>query len=158
VTRLRWAPALAAAALLAGADDKGCKADREVPVRVVASGAMCGGGGAGVSARRITSAEDLAAAVQEAASPSADFAKEAVVLVSAGQKTTAGYGIALASERAPVKDGVAGLRVTLTSPAAGMMSAQVMTSPCLVLALPAEGLLAVGVVEGDRPVAKVALR
>jgi hypothetical protein len=149
---------LAAAVLLAGAEGGGCRGDRDVPVRVVASDMQCGGEGEGVSARRLASAADLAAAMAGAPAGTADFAKEAVILVAAGRKSTAGHGIALAADKAPVKDEIAGVRVTRTSPASGTMNAQVVTSPCIVVALPLEGLGAVGVIEGDQPVAKVSLK
>jgi hypothetical protein len=148
---------LVAAALLAGAEAKGCPADREVAVRVVASGVQCGGWGAGISARRLASAEEVGAATGSAPPP-ADFAKEAVILVATGRKPTAGFGIALATEWAPVKGGVATIRVALASPAPGTMNAQVVTSPCIIVALPADGLDAVVVVEGERLVARVPLR
>ena len=158
MSRRAWVPAAAAVVLLAGADGKGCKADREVPVRLVASDLHCGGSATGVSVQRLASPEALASAMGGAAGGTADFGKEVVVIITAGQKPTAGYGLTLASDRAPVKDKAAGVRVTFTAPAPGMMAAQVMTSPCLVVALPGEGLELVGVLEGDKPVARVSLR
>ena len=158
MSRRALLPAAAAVALLAGADGKGCGADREVAVRLVASDLHCGGSAAGVSVRRLASPEALASALGGAAGGTADFGKEVVVLIASGQKPTAGYGLALASDRAPVKDKAAGVRVTFTAPDPGMMAAQVMTSPCLVVALPGEGLEMVGVLEGDKPVARVALK
>jgi hypothetical protein len=144
--------------LLAGAEGKGCRGDREVAVRVVASDLQCGGVAEGVSVRRLATPLMLTAAMGGAAGGTADFEKEVVVLISAGRKPTAGFGLALASDKAPVKDGAAGVRIRFTSPDAGMMAAQVVTSPCLVVALPGDGLDTVGVLEGDKPVARVTLR
>lgn len=140
--------ALAALPLLA-AEGRGCAADREVPVAVVRGGARCGGDAPSV--RRLASPEALGAAFPAGlgeAAPSADFERAAVLLVAVGQRPTAGYGVELAAERAPVKDGVALVRVTVREPAAGAMVAQVVTSPCLVVTLPRAGLAEVKVADG----------
>jgi len=152
-----------AAVLLSGADGGGCRGDREVPVRALGNGLQCGGPGEGVSARRLGTVDEVRAALAaglgaQPAMPALDLEKEVVVLVSAGQKPTAGYGIELAADKAPVKDGAAGVRVVLKAPADGAVSAQLMTSPCLVVALPAAGLTGVGVLDGDKVVAKLPLR
>jgi PrcB C-terminal len=155
-------PGVLAAVVLAGAGGGSC-GDREVAVRTVGAGLQCGGTAEGVSVRRLGSGEDVQAAlaaglVASPAAPAMDFAEDVVVLVSAGQKPTAGYAIELASDKAPVKDGAAGVRVRFKGPAEGMMNAQVVTSPCLVVALPAKGLTGVGVLDGDKVVAKLSLK
>lgn len=147
---------------LLGAEGKGCAADREVPVTVVRGGAQCGGDAAGPSVRRLASAAELQAAFSAelgAAAPAVDFEGAAVLLVAAGQRPTAGHAVELLSARAPVKDGVALVQVALRGPPAGTMAAQVVTSPCLVVALPRAGLAEVKVVNGEPAVlGGVALR
>jgi hypothetical protein len=158
---------LALAVALAGAEGGSCRADREVDVRLVRASERCGPlpeSGAAVSARRLGSAEELASVFPpELGAPSpqpalADFDAEVVVVIATGEKPTAGWALALAAPKAQVKDGVAGVSVAVAGPAAGAITAQVLTRPCLVVALPAKGLGAVAVLEGQRAVATVPLR
>lgn len=138
----RRAGLLALVALpLLGAEGKGCAADREVPVTVIRGGARCGAEAPTV--RRLATPEALAAALPAGigeAAPAADFEGAAVLLVAVGQRPTAGYEVELAAPRAPVKDGVALVRVAVRAPPPGAMVAQVLTNPCLVVALPRAGL------------------
>jgi len=162
VSRRSAVAGVVAVLLLAGADGGGCRGDREVPVRVVGAGIQCGGGGDFPIVRRIPNAQALAEALppavgQAAKAPEIDWAKEAVVLITDGQKPTGGYAVALASDKAPVKDGAAGIKVAFTIPQDGMLTAQVVTSPCLVVAIPSEGLKGVGALVRDRVVAKTGL-
>ena len=120
---------------------------------MVRAGAQCGGAAVGPSVRRLGSAAELAAAFAGelgAAAPAADFEGAAVLLVSSGQQPTAGHAVELAAPRAPVKGGVALVQVALRAPAPGAAAAQVITSPCLVLALPRAGLAEVKVADGER--------
>lgn len=147
-------------ALLGGAGP-GCPGDREVAVRSLGGGAQCGGE-AGPRVRRVASAADLARLLSPGLgppqpAPAVDWTREAVLLVGMGQRPTAGHGVELLSPAAPVKEGVAAVRVAFRSPAADAMTAQVITSPCLVLALPREGLRGVALLEGERVVGSVAL-
>ena len=157
------APAvIMAMALLAGAGPGSCAGQPEVTVRSLGAASQCGGAGDRPSARRLVTAAEVAAALSPGlgaapSAPAVSWASEAVVLVSGGQRTSAGYGIELVSTRAQVRDGAAALRVAFTSPPAGAASAQVMTSPCLVVALPREGLRAVAVLDGERVAATVML-
>ena len=164
----RWRAAglgAVAVSLLGGAEG-GCRADREVPVQVVRAGAQCGGEGEGISARVIHSAEELRAAFpallgvepgQETAEP--DLARELVLLVSAGRRPTAGHAVELARPTAPVKGNVAAVQVRLRAPAPEAMTAQVVTSPCLVVKLLREGITEVKVAdEQKKVVASVAVR
>jgi len=148
--------------LLSGAGPGGCSAGREVAVRTLGGGLQCGGASAGTSARRLVSSAELAEALSRGLGaapilPPVNWGTEAVVLVSAGQRSSAGYGVELVSQKAPVREGAAAVRVALSSPPAGAMTAQVMTSPCLVVAMPRQGLLAVAVLDGERPIATVKL-
>jgi protease stability complex PrcB-like protein len=140
---------------LLGAEGGACSPDREVPVTVLRGGAQCGGAAAGPSVRRLGSAEELTAAFAGelgGAAPAVDFEAVAVLLVAAGQRPTAGHAVELAAPRAAVKDGVALVQVALRAPGPGAMTAQVVTSPCLVVALPRAGLGEVRVADGARAV------
>jgi hypothetical protein len=150
----------AAVALLGGAEGGGCKADREVPVEVVRGGAQCGGEGEGISARVIRSEEELRRAfpavlggepgARDAAAP--DFTRELVLLVSAGRRPTAGHALELARPTAPVKGKIAAIQVKLSAPERGAMTAQVTTSPCLVVKLPGEGIAEVKVADQEEKI------
>jgi len=140
---------------LLGAEGGGCSPDREVPVTVVRGGAQCGGAAPGPAVRRLGSAAELAAAFAGelgGPAPTADFEGTALLLVSSGQRPTAGHAVELAAPAAAVKGGVALVRVALRAPASGAMTGQVLTSPCLVVALPRAGLTEVKVADGERAV------
>jgi len=158
----RSAAGVVALLLFSGAGPVGCAPEREVAVRILGGGSQCGGASPGTSARRLVSSAEVTEALARGlgaapAVPPVNWGTEAVVLVSAGQRSSAGYGVELASQKAPVKEGAAAVRVALPSPPAGAMTAQVMTSPCLVVAMPREGLLAVAVLDGERVLATVKL-
>lgn len=65
-----------------------------------------------------------------------DFSEEAVLLISMGQRPTAGYRLRLSTDYLHVRDGELTVPVTWTVPAAGELVAQVITHPCLILTLP----------------------
>lgn len=66
-----------------------------------------------------------------------DFNREHLVIVSLGQKMTGGYGVTLrGSEQLGAE---LRLEMTLTSPAADGFVTQVLTTPCAVLAVTADG-------------------
>jgi hypothetical protein len=154
--------AAAVALLLSGAGPGGCSAEREVPVRILGGGPQCGGAGGGTSARRLVSSAEVGEALSRGLGaapvlPPVNWGTEAVVLVSAGQRSSAGYGVELASQKAQVKEGEAALRVSFPSPPAGAMGAQVVTSPCLVVAMSRGELRAVAVLDGERVFSTVKL-
>lgn len=60
----------------------------------------------------------------------------AYVLVEMGVRLTAGYGVAV-SRQASVSGGIVHLSATLFAPEPGQMTAQMVTSPCVLVALPA---------------------
>lgn len=66
-----------------------------------------------------------------------DFANEYLLLVGLGQKPTSGYGITLAGSR--IRGGQLEIAVTVREPAKGAMLAQVLTTPCAVVAVSDEG-------------------
>lgn len=140
---------------LLGAEGGGCSPDRQVPVTVVRAGAQCGGAAEGPSVRRLVSVADLAEAFASglgAAPIVVDFEASVVLLVASGQRPTAGHAVELASPTAPAKGKMALVQVRIATPAPGAMAAQVVTSPCLVVALPKAGLAEVKVAEGERAV------
>lgn len=147
---------------LLGAEGGGCSGDREVPVTVVRGGAQCGGAAEGPSVRRLASAAELAGAFAGELGgpppPVLDFREAAVLLVASGRRPTAGHAVELAAPKAPVKGGVALVQVTLRAPEPGAITAQVVTSPCLVVALPAAGLAEVKVADGTRAIGAVPLK
>jgi len=63
-----------------------------------------------------------------------DLASEHLVFVTLGQKSTAGYGIAL--EKARFSGSTLSLDMVTRKPGQGMIVAQVITSPCAVVAVP----------------------
>lgn len=67
-------------------------------------------------------------------------------LVDMGRRNTASYGVAI-SRMAGRKEEVLTLKGTFITPAAGMMVAQVITSPCVLVSLPSRPYTAVGVVD-----------
>lgn len=144
--------AMAVTAFLAG-----CAAHRHgvAAASAVHAGQHCGGPGAGPSARWIGDEAGLRAALSAgpalggaaATAPRVDFSREGVVAVSAGTRPTAGYAIALHEEAVTIADGVATIVVRIDGPAAGAILAQVVTSPCLLVRLPREGIREVRVVD-----------
>lgn len=120
----------------------------EVSVTSVYRAQQCGEAPAGLS--RLENREALAAVVRatgvrglnggldgeaDDSVPSVDFDERLVLLLSEGQRPTAGFGIALQGNTAPVDSATAELPVRFTSPEEGSIVAQVVTNPCLVLAL-----------------------
>jgi hypothetical protein len=81
--------------------------------------------------------------------PAVDFPREGVLLIAMGQRSSAGYGLALADEVATVSDGVLTVRVDWREPPPGYRRAQVMTSPCLLVAVPDAGFTRVRVVDRE---------
>ncbi|MBI3546412.1 MAG: protease complex subunit PrcB family protein [Gammaproteobacteria bacterium] len=60
---------------------------------------------------------------------------ERVLIISMGMRPTAGYLLNLASARAPLNGPVLNIPIVWREPAAGSMVAQVITQPCLMLAV-----------------------
>nr|WP_252738133.1 protease complex subunit PrcB family protein [Marinobacter salexigens] len=64
-----------------------------------------------------------------------DLAKEHLLFVTLGERPTSGYSLSLSSAQSTTS--TLQLAVTMRSPAPGTMTAQVITSPCVVVAVPA---------------------
>lgn len=74
------------------------------------------------------------------ATPAPTVAKnEKLLQVSLGQNSSGGYVIALAGEQAPVINGKVELPLEIQQPGPGGFQTMQLTSPCLVIALPASG-------------------
>jgi hypothetical protein len=71
--------------------------------------------------------------------PAVDFSREALVLVEMGRKPTGGYLLELKSTKARVLDDSAQVELVWGVPAPGAMVTQVLTSPCILIALPRNG-------------------
>lgn len=89
--------------------------------------------------------------------PAVDFSREGVLLIAMGQRPSSGYGLSLAGD-ATVRDGVLTVPVDWREPPPGFLQAQVVTSPCLLLKVPATDVTRLRVMdregrirlEGDR--------
>lgn len=154
---LALAAALLAVACAAHHSHGGAKAT------VVRASVQCGGEASVPSARWIASVGALRAAMgaggvfgAESPSPALDFAKEGVLAIYMGQRPTAGYGLALHDPEVPIADGVATVVVRFEEPPPGAMLAQVLTSPCLLVRLPKQGVREVRVVDPAGTVRAVA--
>ena len=143
--------AVAAAALLGA-----CAAHRHglATAAVLRAGAHCGDP-AGPSARWIGDEAGLRAALAAGSALAApaepparvDLSREGVLAISMGTRPTAGYALALHETAVAVADGVATVVVRFDEPAPGAMLAQVLTSPCLLVRIPRDGLREVRVVD-----------
>jgi hypothetical protein len=76
-----------------------------------------------------------------------DVSAPFLIAIATGQKPTAGY--ALSNENATLEERTLVVRIHETAPAAGAMTAQVVTQPCLVLELPDGEFDAVRVIGED---------
>lgn len=66
-----------------------------------------------------------------------DFARSSAIVVYLGSRPTAGYDIELYSDRASVQKTSLTIPAQWREPPAGSLAAEVMTSPCVVMTLPA---------------------
>lgn len=77
-----------------------------------------------------------------------DWRTTNIVVVNAGSRPSAGYAIELPGEAAQVKNQTLNIDVRLTEPPADAMVAQVITSPCVVIAARKNSYTAVKVKDG----------
>lgn len=68
--------------------------------------------------------------------PEVDFAVDGLVLIEMGRRPTAGFGLAPLEPAFSVADGTARLSIAWQEPGPESVVAQVMTSPCLLIAVP----------------------
>ncbi|HYG66627.1 MAG TPA: protease complex subunit PrcB family protein, partial [Anaeromyxobacteraceae bacterium] len=148
---------------LAGAEG-GCEGVREVPVSVARAASQCPLPGEEPSVVLVTDAEGWRTAFPPlpgavASEAPADFGREVVVVIGMGRRPTGGYAVELARPAAAVKDGIAAIQVAFRSPPPDAMTTQALTSPCLAVRLPREGVREVRIAdERSRPVASAPLR
>lgn len=117
-----------------------------VPARAILADLHCGGDSPGV--RRLADAAQWEALLRRIArrrpgppEPGAgapDFSRESVLVIEMGRRPTLGYSISLAEREARLRDGRLEIRVAWEEPAPGMLQGQMLTSPCLVVGVPAE--------------------
>ena len=81
--------------------------------------------------------------------PPVDFPRAGVLLIAMGQRSTAGYGLALADEVATVRGVMLTVRVSWREPLPGARRAQVMTNPCLLATLPDAGFTQMQVLDQE---------
>lgn len=133
---------VAGLALLAGCASSHVTEDkRDAPLaRQVTQSAHCGLTGPGLAyvqtAERLQQMLDLPTqnmAVQQLRQ--VDLAKEHLLFVTLGERPTSGYSLSLSSVQSTTS--TLQLAVAMRSPAPGTMTAQVITSPCVVVAVPA---------------------
>lgn len=68
--------------------------------------------------------------------PAVDFAVDTIVLLEMGSRPSAGFGLDLATTRLTQQNGTQVVTINWREPAPDAMVAQVLTSPCLMIALP----------------------
>lgn len=141
-----WMAALAALVGCATLGTPPGEANQKVAVRALWVSTQCGGVGEAPSWVWVEGSAALAASLQPSpervpggsapALPEVDFAHERVLRLDMGRRPTAGYALGLLTGEAAVTDGLATLRIEWREPEPGRLQAQVVTQPCLVLALP----------------------
>lgn len=108
----------------------------EVGVRTLTSGLQCGNS-KGVTIVELDSSEELDA--RHSALLPGDLAStlnsERVFVISMGLHPTAGHSLSLAQKRARLEHGMVTIPVVWHEPAPGVITAQVITQPCLIVAL-----------------------
>lgn len=114
----------------------------ELLARQIIQSAHCGLSGPGLAyvetPERLQQLLDLPAqnmAVQQLRQ--VDLEKEHLLFVTLGEKPTGGYSISLVSATAETSSSPLRLAVSVRSPAPETMTTQVITSPCVVVAVPA---------------------
>jgi hypothetical protein len=132
----------------------GCTADPPqasgpLPVRLLHQGLHCRIDEAGV--RWLATADEVSAIPGFGARVAldVDFDREGVALIAMGKRPTAGYMVVPAADRAAVEAGTVRIPVAWQEPPEGAVVAQVLTTPCLLVALPKGGYDAVAAVDQD---------
>lgn len=139
-----WGGVVVAVALLALA----CKTSgtpATPAIQRLYSSAHCNSGSTEASAAWINERAALIAVYQRirghilgdaASPPEVNFQQTAVLLIEMGRRNTGGYGLRLASRQLDIVGEAARVRVDWNRPAADGVTAQVLTSPCLMLQIP----------------------
>lgn len=122
---------------------------------VLHSGLYCGGDLGHPTVRWITSPAGLNRLQQQLpmqGSPNlelskVDFSREGILLIAMGQRPTGGYRLTLGPQPVRVEADTLIIPVSWTEPAPGFAQIQVITSPCLLLKLPAISFQRIRVVD-----------
>ncbi|MBI3898786.1 MAG: protease complex subunit PrcB family protein [Gammaproteobacteria bacterium] len=142
---LRSIAMLAALSLVSGCTAETKSAQTEIlPVRQLYASGDCGRADPEPAAKWITQSEQWEAIHQrltrqilpQPSPPAVDFEKSGVLLVEAGQRPTAGYRLALTQSTVERTDSTARITLDWKTPPADAMTAQVLTSPCVMIELP----------------------
>jgi hypothetical protein len=76
-----------------------------------------------------------------------DFINYGVLAIFIGQKPTAGYSVALDNSEISLNNKIAELRLIITEPSRDHFTAQVITSPCILVKMPKAGYSVVRIVD-----------
>lgn len=151
-----WAMALMAAATGCAQPGGIAASDATLPIAALASQGQCGGLGrpavrwiADAGEWREVYAQTNNQWLDPPPPPMVDFPRAGVLLIAMGQRSMAGYGLALADDVAALRDGVLTVRVDWREPPPGRRQAQVMTSPCLLATVPAADFTRIQVVDRE---------
>lgn len=122
---------------------QGAAADATVAIEVVHAGSVCSGAPRLPKATWIDSHQDLSRHWQRLLShrlgdgkpliPQVEWDTHGLVLIHMGQKTTGGHRLELAQPHGRVHAGSVLVRINWVEPPAGAITAQMITSPCLLL-------------------------
>ncbi len=130
--------------------------DATLPITALASQGQCGGLSrpaarwiADAGAWREVYAQVNSQWMDPPPPPAVDFPRAGVLLIAMGQRSTAGYGLALADDVAALRDGVLTVRVDWREPPPGRRQAQVITSPCLLATVSAVDFTRIRVVDRE---------
>ena len=142
-------------ALVLGCARAGGGADVALPIELLYGGGQCGGLErpavawiASPEAWRQLYGEVTSPRMNPPPAPVVNFSREGVLLIAMGQRPSAGYGLSLDGETT-VRDGVLAVRVDWREPQPGYRLAQVVTSPCLLLKVPAAAFTRIQVLDRE---------
>jgi len=148
-----------AAMLLAGCSSAmtGEAPPQELTAQTIYRSTLCGGQQAAPALRWIK-AEDAYREMypvivpgqpdgRPASAPVVDFSEDSVLLISMGQRRTAGYKLALSSDPLRLRDGELTVPVEWTEPDDGLFVAQVITHPCMIITLPQRDIRSITVID-----------
>jgi hypothetical protein len=133
-------------------------APEAVPMAVIFGGSMAGGtdmapGGVWLSDQKQLDAlmDRLfkGTRIPSQVGPDIDFSAEGVLVVWMGRKTSGGYALELAADRAEIEDHTARVPVRWIEPAKGAMVTQIMTDPYLMVRLAKGGYDKIVVIDAD---------
>jgi PrcB C-terminal len=139
----------------AAVPDKAPADDRQIPVAVLYTSTRCGMQAVGASADWIDEPADLELpGFQRGGSKGSpamqwDPATEGVLRIGMGRQRTGGYTLELAAPTAHVRESTALIRVDWRTPRPGTLVTQALTSPCLFLKVPRQGIDMIRVIDQE---------